>query len=287
MVTMDVLRDDRLKPNEKLLFAEISSLTKYKGFCWASNRYFSELYKVDEKTVMRWITNLINCGHLERIYLYKKGTKEVERRILKICVKSHEVDDDLVNYLRELTNLGGDQKIPTIPQKDPIGGDQKIPTNNIEVLKEKNDIVRGEKNSPPTQPIPPNPVIPLFSEFEEMAAAGLPEKKERSVLFHNSDIALLVTPLGDGNFDYKEFEAKFEGPEFEKIDLVYYYHKVSDWSARKNRKATNAGWMAWVREFIRGDAEKGKVKLKVEHQADHNKFDVDSYLRYMDKNSEY
>ena len=36
--------------------------------------------------------------------------------------------------------------------------------------------------------------------------------------------------------DYSEFESKFATPEFEKVDLVYYFHSVSDWSDQKNMK---------------------------------------------------
>ena len=54
--------------------------------------------------------------------------------------------------------------------------------------------------------------------------------------------------------DYSEFESKFATPEFEKVDLIYYFHTVADWSETKQGvKRTRTGWIATVRNFIRGD----------------------------------
>ena len=36
--------------------------------------------------------------------------------------------------------------------------------------------------------------------------------------------------------DFEKFEAEFKGPEFENVDIVYYYHAVADWSAQKGKK---------------------------------------------------
>lgn len=42
----------------KLLYAEITSLTDAAGYCWATNKYFAELYDVDISTIKRWISSL-------------------------------------------------------------------------------------------------------------------------------------------------------------------------------------------------------------------------------------
>jgi len=47
-----------LEPNAKLLYGEITALCNQEGYCWASNRYFSELYDVDETTIQRWLKSL-------------------------------------------------------------------------------------------------------------------------------------------------------------------------------------------------------------------------------------
>ena len=71
--------EKRLKPAERLLFAEISALTNKLGYCTASNGYFAELYETKKETVSRWISHLSELGFvkLEMVYEGKqiKGRK--------------------------------------------------------------------------------------------------------------------------------------------------------------------------------------------------------------------
>lgn len=80
IIPSEVRYDKSLKPNEKLLYGEISALANKMGVCFASNSYFSELYDVDKSTISRWITNLEKNGYIKRVIKYKKGTKEVIAR---------------------------------------------------------------------------------------------------------------------------------------------------------------------------------------------------------------
>lgn len=78
----DVRYDKNLKPMEKILYTEITALTNSKGYCFATNSYFAELYEVHKNTVGTWISNLEKQGYIKTVLIYKKGTKEImERRI--------------------------------------------------------------------------------------------------------------------------------------------------------------------------------------------------------------
>lgn len=74
--------DKRLTDKAKLLYAEITSLTYKTGECWASNKYFSDLYAISVETVSRIIKLLIDNGYLERKIIYKSDTKEISNRVL-------------------------------------------------------------------------------------------------------------------------------------------------------------------------------------------------------------
>lgn len=101
--------------------------------------------------------------------------------------------------------------------------------------------------------------------------------KKKTTIFRNSGVYKLVK---DG--DYTEFEKLFATPEFAPVDLVYYFHSVADWSDTKiGVKRTFNGWVATVRNFIRGDVEKKKVHLKPEHQAPQNKLNVGGAMEFL------
>lgn len=116
---------------------------------------------------------------------------------------------------------------------------------------------------------------------------GVDDKdKKRTSIFRNSEVYKLVKFTPDGNNDYSEFEKLFATPEFERVDLVYYFHAVADWSETKQGvKRTRTGWIATVRNFIRGDVEKKNLHLKPEYQAPQKKLDVAGAMEFL--NNDY
>ena len=60
----NVRYDKRLSANAKLLYCEISALANVKGYCYASNKYFSELFSVDIRSVKNWLYNLKDYGYI-------------------------------------------------------------------------------------------------------------------------------------------------------------------------------------------------------------------------------
>lgn len=66
----------------KVLYGEISALTSKEGYCYANNAYFENLYSVDERTIRRTISQLIEKEYLIKEIIYAEDTKQVlERRL--------------------------------------------------------------------------------------------------------------------------------------------------------------------------------------------------------------
>lgn len=84
IIPANVRYDKDLAPSAKLLYGEITALCNEKGYCWASNQYFAELYEVSILSIKRWVNSLVNKGYVYRTLTYKPNSKEVDKRILSI-----------------------------------------------------------------------------------------------------------------------------------------------------------------------------------------------------------
>jgi len=84
IIPANVRYDEELTANAKLLYGEITALCNEQGYCWATNEYFSQLYNVSKVSVSKWINQLADKGYIKSDINYKKGTKEILNRYLRI-----------------------------------------------------------------------------------------------------------------------------------------------------------------------------------------------------------
>lgn len=76
----DVRYCKNLSFGEKVLYTEISSLSNMRGYCFANNSYFANLYDVHKNTISKWISNLEDNGFIVCFDEIRKN-KSIERRI--------------------------------------------------------------------------------------------------------------------------------------------------------------------------------------------------------------
>lgn len=148
IIPADVRYDKDLRPNEKLLYGEITALSDKHGYCWATNRYFAELYEVTVKCVSKWINHLIEKGYLFSKILYEEDGKTVSQRI--ICVRPIREEDNPPIHQKEDTPLH--QKEDTLSIKSSNIIIQDIITQEVN---EKENIKRKSESE-------------LESDFEEL-----------------------------------------------------------------------------------------------------------------------
>ena len=84
IIPANVRYDKDLPANAKLLYGEITALCNEKGYCWATNQYFADLYGVSIKSVSRWVSQLVDKGYIQSQLVYKEGSKEIQERRLYI-----------------------------------------------------------------------------------------------------------------------------------------------------------------------------------------------------------
>lgn len=112
-----------LKFAERLLYGEITALTNRNGYCFATNKYFAELYNVTIETISRWISHLQRLGFI-KIEIIKSDKNEIiERRIFII--------DNSNNTF--LTNTYCQNNQYPCKQNNQYPIDEKVKENNINI----------------------------------------------------------------------------------------------------------------------------------------------------------
>jgi len=95
IIPANVRYDKSLSANAKLLYGEITALCNEKGYCWSTNKYFSDLFGVSQKSISKWISLLVSKKYLFIKMVYRKGTKEILERYLSIVKEPLEEKNDL------------------------------------------------------------------------------------------------------------------------------------------------------------------------------------------------
>lgn len=84
IIPANVRYDKDLPANAKLLYGEITALCNERGYCWAENKYFADLYGVSKTSISKWISALCEKGYIRSRLIYKEGSKEIDNRYLTI-----------------------------------------------------------------------------------------------------------------------------------------------------------------------------------------------------------
>lgn len=65
IIPANVRYDSSLSSNAKLLYGEITALCNEKGYCWALNAYFMDLYDLSERQIQRILKNLVEKNYIK------------------------------------------------------------------------------------------------------------------------------------------------------------------------------------------------------------------------------
>ena len=136
----NVRYDKDLTPNAKLLYAEITSLCNAKGYCWATNKYFADLYGVTKISISNWISELEKKGYIENEIIYADENKQILGRHLKICnigikeIFNRGIKENFNDNIKN-NNIKKESNRFTPPTRDEV----------LDYARSKNAVALGEK----------------------------------------------------------------------------------------------------------------------------------------------
>jgi hypothetical protein len=132
-IPKEIWLNEELTIQEKALLVEIKSLDNEVG-CYAKNKHFMEFLGVGERRIQLIIQGLIKRGYLTSTFKYKEGTKEIEKRTLKVdkvkyfgIQKGENIPNEVVN---KSTPPPGEESCTT-------PGEEKFAVSNTIYIKKK------------------------------------------------------------------------------------------------------------------------------------------------------
>lgn len=147
VIPANVRYDKNIPANAKLLYGEITALANDKGYCWASNSYFAELYEVSKETISRWISKLEKSGYVNVQIIYKNNTKEIIERRIYINGIPQIVNEKTYVQTDDKSNTPIDENINTYGQNNQDAIDENINTPIDENVKDNNTVFNNTINN--------------------------------------------------------------------------------------------------------------------------------------------
>jgi len=105
LIPIRVLSDNNLTFLERLILLHIISFCKQKDYCWATNNYFCEIYKVSKTTISKSINKLASYNYIK--LEYENKNKNNSKRIIKLS----SVLNTKINSIKEKLNTSSKENL--------------------------------------------------------------------------------------------------------------------------------------------------------------------------------
>ena len=131
IIPAEVRYSNKINPQAKIFYSEISALANKEGYCFATNKYFTSLYNTSRQTIDNWLSSLKENDFIFIEYIKSEKGEILERRIYPLVGKN----------IKDKISI--DNK--NIAQKDLQGGAQKDLQENTKKDKHYNKINNNNK----------------------------------------------------------------------------------------------------------------------------------------------
>jgi hypothetical protein len=92
-----VLYNRVVKPQAKLLYGALTSLSNTKGFCKVTNGFLADLFGVTTRSIQLYISELEEQGYIQ-VEIIRKDNQQVEERIIWLTEIKRSFDSLISNF---------------------------------------------------------------------------------------------------------------------------------------------------------------------------------------------
>ena len=123
MMLATVLYNQELPDFTRLLYAAICSMTRLKGYCWASNEWFAKQFNKTKRTIQRSLRELQEAGYIR----IENGDGGPGRREIYPLIGNHDKNVTVTmtkmsrDHDKNVTQNKKENKKETVPPKAPQG----------------------------------------------------------------------------------------------------------------------------------------------------------------------
>lgn len=165
IIPANIRYDKKLTANAKLLYGEITALANEKGYCWASNSYFAELYGVTTVSISKWVNQLAEKRYVKTQIIYAEGSKEIKERRIYVATPIKEK----FNTSQTKVNEGVKEKFDTPIKekfKDNTTSFNNTSNNTVIMTDDENEFIKilGKVNK---YPLDREKDLEMFRTLEE------------------------------------------------------------------------------------------------------------------------
>tara|TARA_R110000822_G_scaffold94532_1_gene216786 strand:- start:1908 stop:2750 length:843 start_codon:yes stop_codon:yes gene_type:complete len=254
IIPASVRYDARLTANAKLLYGEITALCNDKGYCWARNAYFADLYGKTETSVSQWISSLVDCGYVTRQLQYKDGTKQIQSRYLKIT--EYPTQENLPTSPRKLKGGTQENLIP-YPRKLNDPTQENLIVNNTINTTSNITYNKGETSSPALEEKVNQGVVVAEDDREDVGQEVIPVEPKKKPA-KKEPVKRFVEPTLDEVIEYCNAKGSGIDPS-----VFWHHYESNGWRVGKNKMIS---WAKTIGSW--GARERAKKTEKKETRTD-------------------
>ena len=140
VIPAEVRYSNKINPQAKIFYSEISALANKEGYCFATNKYFTSLYNTSRQTIDNWLSSLKENDFIFIEYIKSEKGEILERRIYPLVGKNikDKISIDNKNIVQKDLHGGAQKDLQGDVQKDLHYNNINNNNNYIYIEEQKN-----------------------------------------------------------------------------------------------------------------------------------------------------